>query len=310
MLKNHRLLFVLFCFFNLSFSSVCQNLSYKLFTDSIFPIAESDYLKSKKIYVENQKKYCYDPSNIHSFLRFSLGNADIEFFKKESAKLMDLGFRFQYSDTSIVNRNNDSFYELINQYKLIDWLVKETLERFPIYWRKHPELIDYEVFKNTILAKDQLVIRYSNELKKQFPKVLTKNQNVDSVLIGDIDSILKEAYMKLDFDNILDIDELCRKNNNQLPTNFDCPFLSRYIELSYFHVMKNSAGKNLIQTWDLLHNYFEEAYIKGVVNDAFFSTYDHYLEVYFGKQYYGTRPINIPLLDPENYQERKNRLGL
>ncbi len=309
MSRNYRLFFNVLCFYLICFSSFSQNLSYKIFSDSIIPIAESNYVFSKEIYLKYQKKYCYDPSNIHNFLRYALSNNDIDFFKKESIKLMDAGFRFKYTDTLIQVRNEDTFYELIYQNKLNDWLVKETTKRYPKYWKSHPKTIEYEIFMYSLLAKDQLVINYANNIKKEVLRAIKDNQQ-DSTLSKVVDTVATEVYMKMDFNNIQDIAALCRKNDNQLPTNFDCPYLSRYIELSYFHVMKNSRGKYLIQTWDLLHTYFEDAYVKGVINDAFFSTYDHYLEVYFGKQYYGTRSENVPMIDPDSYLERKQRLGL
>ena len=285
------------------FALLGQNPSYKLFNDEIFPTAEKDYQKAKTIYEIYQKKYSYDPSNICGFLDYSLKNKDLKFFKKEITSLIkNYGFSYSSEDT-LLSKFENSFYEGVYDNHLHHWLMKTSKKYYPIWLKKHPLAIEYEKLLTSMMAKDQLALGLTAKLYLKFESFEFADSNYQANYLFQIDSIHKAVNI----DNIRKIAYAFYKNKKMI-TNFDHYSFGNIV---YYIVSNNLSGKtNLDETWSRLHTYFEQAYIDGYDSGRFFKTYDYYLNLFQGVQYYGTLGQYIPLKDPETFKERKERLKL
>lgn len=291
----------IFCFAFLNVSTFAQNPSYALFGDSIFPIAETNYEKAKHIFGKYESAYLYDPTNILAFLQYSLEKNDTSFFKKQIQKLIrDYGYNFLYSDTVLVSYESyDHFKHAIHEKGLSEWTVSAVKENLPIWVKNHPENIAFEGIKEKLYIKDQLTREFFWQVREEGLSLAHE----DSLLHAKLRNKISEQFYANDLQNIYFIREVIKRNGNKLPTNFDCLYLSNYIELVVFHNMK--AFVNLKMTWQILHQYFEEAYLQGTIGMGFFSMYDKYLFESTGKQYYGTLGNEIPADDSKALLRRK-----
>jgi hypothetical protein len=280
-----------------------QNPSYKLFEEEIFPTAEKDYQKAKAIFIIYQNKYNFDPSNICNFLDYSLKNNDIKFFKKEITNLIkNYGFSYSSEDTSL-SKFESSFYEGIYENHLHLWLMKTSQKYYPIWLAKHPLAIEYEKLLASMMSNEQLARGLTANLYLKFKNFEFADSNYQENYLFQIDSIHKAASIE----NIRKIAYAFYKNKKMI-TNFDH---YSFGNIAYFIVSNNLKGKtNLDETWSRLHYYFEQAYIDGYDSGKFFKTYDYYLNLYQGLQYYGTLGEYIPFKDSETFKERKERLKL
>jgi hypothetical protein len=292
------------------FALLGQNPSYKLFNDEIFPTAEKDYQKAKAIYVIYQKKYSFDPNYIRLFLDYSLKNKDVKFFKKE-IKILIKNYGFSYSsEDTLKSKFEDTFYSGIYDLDLHHWLISASRKYYPKWMSKHPDAIEYERLISLLHTRDQLIRGLSFKYHDVYNQICKENV-YDTLLIKRVNQIYNSKFDKIfystDCENIKKIASTFLKNNKMI-TNFDCFNFGNHVNFIVFHNFK--GGVNLDETWNSLHIYFEQAYIDGFDSGRFFRSYDYYLNLYQGLQYYGTLGENIPLKDPETFKERKERLKL
>ena len=71
--------------FSLFFS---QNESFRIISEKIDPICSTNYEGAKKIFQEIEEKYQIDPAEKLLFLKYSLENNDIRYFKSSMKKLI------------------------------------------------------------------------------------------------------------------------------------------------------------------------------------------------------------------------------
>ena len=105
---------------------ICQNKSYQIYEDSIYPSVEKDYQKAKNSYLKYDQKYQFDPIYTLSFLEFALKNDDIAYFKKEIRKLIKLyGYSYSLIDTSGISMENP-LNQQIHSKKMYYWLALKS----------------------------------------------------------------------------------------------------------------------------------------------------------------------------------------
>ena len=299
-IMNFLFLLLLLCFSNLCFS---QNNSYQIFEDSIFPTMDVNYVESKKIYIKYQQKGSYDPQYCLYFLKKSLVNNDIHFFKKEIIYLMKkYGYHYSFFDTLSFQESELDIE--IKQLNLSKWLVKKSDKLYPKWIRSNSTYIEMYAQMKSAYSSDQLIRKISFDLHPL-------------ILEGKTDSILQYIYLQnydslinyIDLKNVLIIKEWCHVNNDIMLNNFDNGTeILRIVSLVITHNFKRK--KNLIQTWELLYPFVENAYLIGKIPFDFFYYYDEALLKHYGYQYYGTLGEEIPITDSETYNIRRKKLNL
>ena len=92
-----------FIFLAIIFSSInccCQNESYRILYDSIYPLWNQDYVRAKEIWIKTEKKHLFDPSEVALFLGLALDHGDVKFYKKRISFLMkNYGWSYNFIDT-------------------------------------------------------------------------------------------------------------------------------------------------------------------------------------------------------------------
>lgn len=285
-------------------SSFCQNQSYQLYEDSIFPILEmGDYNLAKKKLLDYEKTMKFDPVYKLSFLEFSLTNKDIMYFKKEISYLIkNHGYYYNFSDT-IGESLSIPINWSIRENGLAPWVSKTCQKLYPKWVKKHTEDVRYLNKLDQLRTADQQIRKSSFTL---FPSVL--NHTSDSVVIKSFTRTYDSLICVIDLENVIAIKNICLKNGGNLPTNFDSGFsISKKISLIITHNLKK--GKNLKKTWEYLYYYVEKAYLEGKISSLLLYEYDYYLNSHFGYQYYGFLE-DVPVIEPETFNERKIKFGL
>lgn len=276
--------------------SCSQNESYALFEDSILPLASENYAKSKKIYLERKNHLSYDPSDVALYLTYSLQNNDVTFFKSEICKLFKhFGYYYSYSDTTGISMINTLNQEIVS-HDMAHWMVKKSNKYFPKWISKNPNYFQLQKTLEAIHTSDQLVRRIG---------ISSKDSSCVSTWKNSYDSVLASIDLK----NIIQLQTLCIQNNFTLPNNYENGY-STYNQIMFivFHNLKQ--GTNINATWQRLGAYIEQAYLDGKISSNFFYTYDYYLNIYQGMQYYGTLGADIPNRDPAGYNDRQKKFNL
>lgn len=281
---------------------ICQNKSYQIYEDSIYPSVEKDYQKAKNTYQKYDKIYQFDPIYTLSFLEFVIENDDIAFFKKEIKKLIKLyGYSYSLIDTSgtaMVTPLNQQ----INSKKIYNWLAFKSQKHHPKWVRKNPNAAFQGVLLNTLFTKDQLTRKISFDF---FPVM----KEMDSICYANFVNVYDSLLTAIDANNIISLQNACIKNDNYLLNNFDNGYLSsRIVGLIISHNLKR--GKYLNETWERLYPFVEQAYIDGKISDVLLHEYDFNLNKHYGYQYYGTLGVEVPINDMETFCDRKKRLSL
>lgn len=291
---RYKCIALVFIFHNFLF---CQNISYQLYEDSIFPLLGSDYSAAKKKLINYEKTMVFDPMYKISFLEYSLANKDIKYFKNEISSLIkNYGYHFNMSDTMSESLSKPINWA-IHENGLTYWLAEISKKLYPKWVKNHPEAHSYFSKLDQSRTADQQIRKISFVL---FPGLMKSTS--DSVVIKSFYKIYDSLKCSIDLENIISIQNICI-NKGALPTNFDSGFtISKIIGLIISHNLKE--GKNLKQTWERLYYYVEKAYMDGKVSSLLLYEYDYYLNVHYGFQYYGFLD-NVPAINPEGLEERK-----
>lgn len=281
---------------------ICQNKSYQIYEDSIYPSVEKDYQKAKNSYLKYDQKYQFDPIYTLSFLEFALKNDDIAYFKKEIRKLIKLyGYSYSLIDTSGISMENP-LNQQIHSKKMYYWLALKSKKNHHKWVRKNPNAAFQGVLLNTLFTKDQLTRKISFDF---FPVM----KEMDSICYANFVNVYDSLLTAIDANNIISLQNACIKNDNYLLNNFDNGYLSsRIVGLIISHNLKR--GKYLNETWERLYPFVEQAYIDGKISDILFHEYDFNLNKHYGYQYYGTLGNETPIKDMETFDDRKKRLSL
>lgn len=284
------------------FTLLGQNPSYKLFKDSLLPLAATNYVKAKEVYIENRKHYDYDPINVYLFLEYSLINKDIKFFEKNMIHLIkDFGYYYFYKDT-LVSKIEGSFENEIYNTHYDNWLKEKTAKYYPKWLKNHPEAIEIQRDFGFMLCKDQLTRNLIGYVK--YLPVVRKNI-IDTNELKKYNKKIDTIYHVYDLQNVKQLENIYKKKGRAL-NNFEDGFVL-IPNVIVFHNLKEG---NLTETWNRLFKYYEAAYIDGKISEIYFEMYDAYLFKYEGKQYYGTLGKEVPIKDEVNFEARKNRLKL
>jgi hypothetical protein len=276
--------------------SLAQNSSYQLFFDSIHPIEDNNFFKSKKIFLENEKKMNYDPVLVLNYLGEALTNNEVKFYKKKVVLLMkEYGWSYSFSDTLAKNLILKVNNEILDK-GLVNWTVRKSKKNYTFWAKRHPEALKMKQELLKLHASDQTARRFAPRIKDSLC------YNYYRLIY---DSILKEV----DMGHVRKIQELSIQNNGELPNSFDHGiYVSNYIEFVLFHNFKQG---NIEEATALIFPYLEKAYLNGKISSYFFGMYDHYCSIYYGYQYYGTlEDESIKVKDKENLFMRKQKYRL
>lgn len=274
-------------------SLFCQNTSYKIIYDSIYPIMATDYPNAKRIW----EKYCIgedvDPAEQVIFLGFSLKNQDVEFYKKRIIPLIrSYGWSYNYSDTLLTATSRSLLLDEIKRNGLTNWTVRKSAKYYQKWAANNPQAVLYTTKINELIYADQAI-------RKCIP---AETETVNSELY---DAILSE----FDYNNLLKIIDLCIANDGLIPNNFD-DGVTTYYKINFI-IWHNLKDPNTIQkTWNLLLPYIEKTYFAGKISYTLFMAYDKWNYQFFGYQYYGTLGENVPVKDADLLEERRKKYGL
>ena len=276
----------LFLLFLMPFYLFCQNPAYRLY-DSIYVIAETDYIKAKSMFQAIRKKYPIDPLLIGSFLAYSYDHKDYSFLKEEVSYLIKChGFTMQGSKAAF------NYYALFISGELSVWHKKTYHKYYPKWYKKNIDKMETIQAIDELHTQDQMLSKFAELAVDTFSQA---SKNINSMIA------------KEDYNHIAKIVELSKKNGG-LPNNFDHgAYTYQKIQGILWHNLK--TPENFSKVWDLLFPYLEQAYLKGKISSEFFHIYDYFLNQYYGYQYYGFL-ANVPVKDKEGLAERKKRYKL
>lgn len=270
-------------------SSFAQNRSFKIISDIIFPILDTNYWVAKNKWLKLEKEYPIDNKNRLLFINYSFQNNDTVYFQDQLQYLVRKN-GFILTD----NFRWLSFYESITSGKLKEWYSE-------LYRKYHKEWVENNIDKlETIkiieesFAKDQLIaplFRYAN----------------DTCIISQK---LKANLKKNDLLNLYSIIDVCKKNG-EFPNAFDYPLtLIGKIETIISHNLQDCDSTDFDMKWQLILPHLEKAYFDGKISFSFFQMYDLILYQKFGYQYYGGFIKDAPFIDKEHYEQRRKKYKL
>ncbi|MBF8150186.1 hypothetical protein ITJ86_09775 [Winogradskyella sp. F6397] len=281
-MKNTSLLVLLFINVLVCFG---QNERDIVIHDSIYPILyQADkYPQVKKMVLNLEKQYGFEPELKHTLVNQSYKNNDIEFFKNEIAILVkEYGFQLIYLD------GNESYYDAIVSGELSEWFKDMFLTNHFIWLKNNFEKqIDLKKL-NELKTKDQIVNRFAIKLRTEIA----------------LDSLQMVAHSKLInnffFENISDLNQITVKYQNY-PTGKTFALVQNSFGVTEFHNMQ--VKENLKRFWVLFYPYYKKAYLNNEISYIYFKNYDNWSFVNFKTQRFG-------LLAIESVPELFNKDGL
>lgn len=219
------------------------------------------------------------PSTRLHFSFLCLKNNDIETFKKIIPVLIEKeGFFYSYKDTLPINRfffiNN-----LIYENGLQNWMISQSANLYPI-WIKN----NYFQFTSSLE-----LIRLFTEAKKIDLNILTNSR----------------AWNQ-SFDLLIELQLICKSNNNTLPNEFDYGISGR--EKYIFTIIENCLffDQYAKLSWEFILPYIDNAYFEGKIGTNYYALYDYALYRHSGMQYYGFIE-NAPFIDEFNLFKRAKK---
>ena len=277
--KNKKLLSLLVFFIFSFFPLLSQNLTYKLYWDSINPLIETNYFTAKKKFLELKKEVQFDPTIELLFLEHSLRHDDIDFFKSSIPDLIiNHGYKFYRVDTLRYLQND--FNDLVYDKGLSNWLLKSCDELYPEWIKNHP---------------------VQHELKIRIEKLRIIDQTrIDYYILYDSCKLAPGYLKRLDYDIFAQLLMICKENNNRVPNAYDLGFDSGWSLI----LVHNLREENMFEIWNLILPYIEKAYFDKKIGDGLFRLFDDLLQRQRGYQYYGFLE-GVPIYDEENLLKRK-----
>lgn len=270
-----------------------QNNSYVILYDQIYPMLNDDnYIGAKNLFDELRISSLVDPSERLIFSYEALANGDVDYFKSENEDLIrNYGYFFRYEDTLSVSLNQD----LRSQYNLVDWLVAETNENYPLWIKDHPEAFFIQQKLIGMKAAAKTAQYYKNLIDYH-------DERNDSLASAEVLKYLRDIH----FTQLYEIVKISRTNG--LPNNFDHGYDTYYtIQII---LMQNLFDEfNLERTWHHIFPFLEKAYLDGKISNTFIKLYDQALRRHYDYQYYGTID-GLEVLDPDGLAERRKKFGL
>lgn len=279
--KTYRKVFsLLFAFVQISIS-FSQNLTYKLYSDSIYPLTENNYTDAKKKFIEFKKQFLFDPTIDLLFLESSLRHNDIDYFKLAMPNLVkNHGYKFNRTDTLRYLQND--FNDLVYEKGLCDWLIQLCDELYPEWIKKNPS---------------------QYELKIRIEKLRIIDQTrADYYLLYDSCSLAPEFLKRLDYEIFAKLLMICKENGNRVPNTYDLGFDCGWSLI----LLHNLREENMFEIWNLILPYIENAYFEHKIGDGLFKLFDELLQRQRGYQYYGFIEA-VPIYDEENLMKRKSK---
>jgi len=276
----------------LSVLARAQNHSYTILNDQVYPLLRDSYEAAKNVYTDLSRMYAIDPGERVQFSQVALDNGDVEFYKTETQDLIQqFGYFFRYEDTL----KSPAFTALLNQHALVDWLVAQTNERFPVWVKENPDAF--------FVQQKLMSMRETNRTRIYYNQLMDYHTaNNDSAGYAEV---LKYAR-DFDFTQLYEIVKICKVSG--LPTNFDAGYASYYI-LQYILINNTEDQFNFERTWHHIFPFLEKAYFDGKISNTFTRIYDEALEKHYNYQYFGTID-SVEVKDPEHLAERRKKYGL
>jgi hypothetical protein len=273
---------LLLIFFTLSFFQLqSQNLSYKLYWDSINPLIEKDYLEAKEKFIELKKEVQFDPTIELLFLESALKNEDIKFFKSAMPDLVrNHGYKFYRTDTLRYLEND--FNDLVYEKGLCEWIIKLCDKLYPVWVKKNPSKFELKIRLEKLRIIDQT--------------------RADYYILYDSCKLTPDFLKRLDYEIFAQLLMICKENNNCVPNANDLGFESGWSLI----LVHNLREENMFEIWNLILPYIEKAYFDKKIGDGLFRLFDDLLYRQKGFQYYGFLE-GVPVYDEEKLLFRKSQ---
>jgi hypothetical protein len=274
--------------FSLFFS---QNESFRIISEKIDPICSTNYEGAKKIFQEIEEKYQIDPAEKLLFLKYSLENNDIRYFKSSMKKLIkNNGYNYAIEDSKFKQRNFN-FIELIRLKEVESWLIKKSEKYYPIWIKNHQHAFSIKLKIDQLIVKDQM--------RGYFCRIYDQDSTVGA------DKMLAE----IDYSNFREL-LILADENGILPNHIDHGIGTYYSwQGILLHNLKTVSGKDyFLKIWEEILPYIEKTYFSGKIGYDLFQLYDQFLAQNYGYQYYGFEK-NVPVFDLEHLEDRKIKYG-
>lgn len=277
-----------FIFIFLTYNSFGQNPVFRLM-DSISSIADTNYYLGKKALINLEHKYTVDPAEKLLFLVQSLKNKDIKYFKKSIHKLIiNNGFRYSKDNHELYNRYSHITKYLIEN-GLEEWLLNESAKNYYKWVKNNPKAFEVRCQMENLLEVDQT---------RTYFYEMWSNKLLDSAEIA-------QELRKFDNDNLNNLIKITN-SIGILPNHFDHGIGTYYLwQISFYH---NFYPETIIEVWNKMLPYIEDAYFSGKIGSGLFQLYDFQLNMLFGYQYYGFLK-NVPVKDAEGLENRRKKYG-
>lgn len=255
--------------------------------DSVFNLLEfNKYDLAKEKYLSISKKFKIDPDYQLFFLKYSLINNDLKFFKK-NIKILIKNYGLHINETdSLVEDDRYTFLTHCNNIQIKNWLYKTSLKKHKVWIFKNSKSHNISLLLKNAIEKDRLVRVITFTL---YPKITI----LDSISFQTVKNSYDLSINEVDTKNFLLIKELIKVNNNEIPNNFDNGIgIFGKISLIICHNLKR--GINIENITKHIYPSLEKAYLQNKISEEMFYILDQKLYLYYGYQCYGTLSDSIP----------------
>lgn len=276
--------FFLVSFFILN-SANAQNPSYGFIYDSIFPLTTNNYKKAKDLFLQIEEQYKVDPNETFLFVKKSLQNNDLPFFKSKIKNLIeDHGLRYSNQEYSLVF--DYEFTTLLKENNIEAWMVKQSDSLFPIWVKNNPRAYEIQRKMHELLIIDQ---------------GLRSTRLPVSDSICDVWTIIEQQ----DYDNLFALLSTV-DSSRVLPNNFDHGIgVYNLWKIVFLHNIKTTKIEDI---WNLMQPYLEKTFLEGKISDDCFYMLDYHSSNQFGYQYFGYIK-DVPIKTKDNLVEIRRKLG-
>lgn len=271
----------------LSLSSFSQNPSFKIISDSIYPLIQSnEYDKAKQIWRATEKEFTVDQQEKYLFLLSALRNNDLKFFRKEMTSLMkESGYFLSVMDTS--SNYGDNTVNLFREKGVLEWVVKKSNKYYPKWIVSNPIAHYAKQRSDFFIFRDQNFIRGIPPECDTSIHCKEKHQEYYTQFAMMSASDLATFFIEI----------------GGVANNIDHGVDVYYPLLVVIHHILETSEESMEYAWTLLLPYFEKAYFDGKIGSDIFYIYDEALFQHTGYQYYGQYG-EAPILDQEGFEGR------